>query len=587
MKKQKGITLITLVITIIILLILAGITIVQLTEEVFGKAKLANQKIRYASAKETVNLKLKEIQVDCIENNEEYNIIKIAKGMEETDDITIEKYYNKEIDTHITDLKGIVVSVDKYSEYKFLIGEECQIIGVLEGDINNGTTMQDFTDIKEFETNILKSESNFNTKITFQPNEYTNKESEKLLVKISNINGIKSIKCPDGDTIVVKNEQEEVGIDYTVSKNGDYPFVVIDNEGKEETLNMKINIFDRVAPNDFTPIEVKNYSKSVILKGNAEDGEETEESAKSGIAKYEYYVNGVKKGETQNENFEITNLVLNTNYTIYLIAYDKVGNWKKSEEINVTPTNILYIYNLEDLKDFRDDVNKGYKYEEDIVNLMADIDLEGKAETPSTWWTPIGGPGANSFCGTFEGNGHKISNMYINGDEGCEIKELGFFMELTKSSCVRNLCIENGFINVDGNFDFVGMLVGYCNGKKMIIENCSVLGGKIIVEEIGGHIGGVAGYASEGRIYRCSNSAFISCNKGMRVGGISGAAGDQAWIEECYNTGNITSIKNGIDHCGGICGEYRTNYYQSRWYKKLLQYRKYYYYRWRRNIISG
>ena len=39
-KKNKGITLIVLTITIIILLTLAGITIVQLTEKgLFGKAK--------------------------------------------------------------------------------------------------------------------------------------------------------------------------------------------------------------------------------------------------------------------------------------------------------------------------------------------------------------------------------------------------------------------------------------------------------------------------------------------------------------------------------------------------------------------
>ncbi len=154
-------------------------------------------------------------------------------------------------------------------------------------------------------------------------------------------------------------------------------------------------------------------------------------------------------------------------------------------------------------------------------------------------------------------------------------------------ACVRNLCIENGFINVikDVNFDYIGMLVAYCNEKETIIENCSVLGGEIIVEGKGGYIGGVAGYAGAGRIYRCSNSASISCNKGGRVGGISGASGEPALIEECYNTGNITSITNGIDHCGGICGEYHCNtYYKSRWHKKLLQYRKSYYYRWRRNI---
>lgn len=44
-KSMEGITLVALVITIIILLILAGITITQLTEnELFEKAKLAKEK---------------------------------------------------------------------------------------------------------------------------------------------------------------------------------------------------------------------------------------------------------------------------------------------------------------------------------------------------------------------------------------------------------------------------------------------------------------------------------------------------------------------------------------------------------------
>lgn len=420
--KNKGITLISLVIAIIIILILARITIVHLTGNgLFEKSKLAEKRVKYTNAKEIINMKLMEIQLDCEEKRVEYNLVKIAEGMKQAEEITIEKYYNKEmslikqgITENIINLEGIVVSVNQYLKYKFLIGESCKIIGVLE-ELSDTTRKEDFINIQEFERNMLQQESDLilNTKITFEPNEYTNKESEQILVKISNSKGIKSIKCLDNDTIHTQKNQTEVGIDYTVSKNGNYSFVVIDSEGKEETLNMKINIFDRISPKDFRPVEVKNYSNSVIIKGSGEDGDETEESSKSGIAKYEYFVNGIKWGETEEEEFEITNLATNVEYTIYLIAYDKVGNIKKSEEIKVTPTPKLYIYNLQDLKDFRDDVNKGYNYNGNTINLMADIDLGGKAEKPSTWWIPIGLT-LREFRGMFEGNGHKVSNMYIN-----------------------------------------------------------------------------------------------------------------------------------------------------------------------------
>ena len=165
---NKGITLIALIITIIILLILAGITIIQFTGNgLFGKTEIAKQKTRYESAKEVVNLKLMEIQVDCMEKNEEYNIKKIAERMEEAEDITIEKYYNKEIakikdgiNKEITDLKGIVVSVDRYSEYKFLIGEECEVKGVLQEEITEKTDMSEFKTLEDFEKEISVEESN-------------------------------------------------------------------------------------------------------------------------------------------------------------------------------------------------------------------------------------------------------------------------------------------------------------------------------------------------------------------------------------------------------------------------------------------
>ena len=49
LKKQNGITLVALIVTIIILLILAGISISALTQTgLFGRAKQAEQKSREA-----------------------------------------------------------------------------------------------------------------------------------------------------------------------------------------------------------------------------------------------------------------------------------------------------------------------------------------------------------------------------------------------------------------------------------------------------------------------------------------------------------------------------------------------------------
>ena len=66
-KKNKGITLVALVITIIILLILAGISISALTNTgIFAKAKDAQSKSALADAKEKMTLLLNEWQMDHV-----------------------------------------------------------------------------------------------------------------------------------------------------------------------------------------------------------------------------------------------------------------------------------------------------------------------------------------------------------------------------------------------------------------------------------------------------------------------------------------------------------------------------------------
>lgn len=64
-RERKGITLIALVITIVILLILAGITINSLSDNgLFGKTKEAKKEAEYAQAQEEINMKILEAQMN-------------------------------------------------------------------------------------------------------------------------------------------------------------------------------------------------------------------------------------------------------------------------------------------------------------------------------------------------------------------------------------------------------------------------------------------------------------------------------------------------------------------------------------------
>ena len=144
MNKNKGITLIALVITIVILLILSSVAIATLTGDngLFSRAKQAKMQTRYKNAKETVEIKIMEIISENIMEDSNDTLLKIYENFANMNDITIEGYYTEKTSkvnegvesdiTKINNLSMIVVSVDEYSEYKFVIEEEGSIKGVLE-----------------------------------------------------------------------------------------------------------------------------------------------------------------------------------------------------------------------------------------------------------------------------------------------------------------------------------------------------------------------------------------------------------------------------------------------------------------------
>ena len=194
LKNKRGITLIALVITIIILLILAGITISTLTGDngLFARAQQAKRITRYESAKETINTKLMEIRTNCYTNNVGYDIKEIFEEMKQADNITIEKCFYSEsanikngVNEDIINLNGIIVSVNDYNEYKFLIDKNGNIQKVKYGEINENTDLDDFIDIKDFEKNNFNKNNNTeNEKIA----EYKFENVEKSNVKIYNGN---------------------------------------------------------------------------------------------------------------------------------------------------------------------------------------------------------------------------------------------------------------------------------------------------------------------------------------------------------------------------------------------------------------
>ena len=295
MKRNKGITMIALIVIIIVLLLLAGITIANLNGEngIFTKVKQSKEKYSISEAKEKLELEITNLQIEQEGKGE-----KLKKE-------DLPKINNKEID--VRDTSNFPVEII-CKNYKFQVDENFQITYVNQ---NNGTLIT----------------------YTTEPESYTNKNEVKILIKITNPKGIKSVQEPGESDKLLAKGQTTVGIDYKVNKNGNYNFTVIDMQDNEITKNIYIDLIDTLEPEDFTP-EVEKTESSMKIKSNAIDAEATEESTKSGIDHCEYYIIDGNGKTTQYDTNEINNLILG-DYRVYVIAYDKAGNKKQSNTIDV------------------------------------------------------------------------------------------------------------------------------------------------------------------------------------------------------------------------------------------------------------
>ena len=178
-------------------------------------------------------------------------------------------------------------------------------------------------------------------------------------------------------------------------------------------------------------------------------------------------------------------------------------------------------------------------------------------------WTPIG-TYEHPFTGIFDGNGYKISGLYI---DNTSFDYQGLFGCLGDNSTIQKLTIS-GKITAKA---YIGGIAGRCKGKNSKIIECTNeieingdnrIGGIIghianenlvtncnnkgKIEGKDGYIGGITGVLY-GNIKHCFNYAEIIGNH--RIGGIVGYNTASANVSECKNSGTINGI---TQYIGGI-----------------------------------
>ena len=236
-RKSKGITLVSLVITIVLMLILASVSISAIlnNDGLFSRTTLSTREYKKENIIEIV--KMAEIQLDLDRSKDETierNISNLIKIVKETSEIKNENY---------------IVTVDDVEQTATIIDKKMKVVVDVQIDeegkiIIDGNLVDDIND-------VMKPTVEY----TLFPEEGTYAEEVIITIIAREENsGIQKIKFPDG-TEKTYNNEKEVTETYTVTENGTYKFVV---QGSNERItNTYVEVKNTMNASDII-IEAQN-----------------------------------------------------------------------------------------------------------------------------------------------------------------------------------------------------------------------------------------------------------------------------------------------------------------------------------------
>lgn len=179
----------------------------------------------------------------------------------------------------------------------------------------------------------------------------------------------------------------------------------------------------------------------------------------------------------------------------------------------------------------------GYGNSFNGITLVLEKDIALSCDK-NNHFTPIGIN--SSFKGTFDGNGHKISNLYVDRAD-----KAGLFASIFGAS-IKNLTVEGTVVGSKSNGTDIGVggIVGFST-SQILIENCV---SNVNVSSSCENTGGICGNVNDADsvIRNCVNIGEIKSNSD-KTGGISG---NPYIVYNCANFGAVSGISN----VAGIAG---------------------------------
>lgn len=249
---------------------------------------------------------------------------------------------------------------------------------------------------------------------------------------------------------------------------------------------------------------------------------------------------------------------------LWLPLNAKVWNGTRNTDWYDDSRNYFEISTAEELAGLAELVNAGNAFNNKTIKLMADIvlnedvlDEDGNLNRGNAFkeWTPIGllnegryDDDILAFSGTFDGNGYVIYGLYIPDNREFPYKKGGLFSAISSIGMVKNLGMEDGYVENAGNICYSnGGNIERCYSKNTVISFIHSMsddgGGICIINEF------------TGQISNCSNSGnIISTEEVTLLGGICST--NVGEIINSYNSGTINGLGG---YVGGVCGENKGN----------------------------
>jgi len=182
------------------------------------------------------------------------------------------------------------------------------------------------------------------------------------------------------------------------------------------------------------------------------------------------------------------------------------------------------------------------------------------AVTPAYQWTAAGTDStATQFTGTFDGQMHTISGVYMNQNK----QRAGFFGCTAKESLVKNFYLIDSYFKstFTTEVQHLGSVAGECWGDIENVYSDAIVAGSH--NRVGGLIGvlntvtAAEALGMQAEVNNCwfDGEVRMTTDNGRYFGGIVGyVMQKEVQIKDCLFTGKLTyTYKNGV-HAGGILG---------------------------------